>query len=84
MDSKGLEYCSECTQYEAGTCERFEEFERYFKKRGESLRGNLNRINSGDTDAWLEEQGAKWRCHYCGAPTFWEEKRCPGCGKPLK
>ena len=84
LNNKGLEYCSACAHYEDCTCEKFEEFERYFKKRGESLRRNLSRINSGDVDTWLIEQAAKWKCLFCGAPTFWDEKRCPGCGKPLK
>jgi rubrerythrin len=84
MNKKDLEYCSECTQYDDRTCKKFEEFERYFNKRGESLRDNLSRIRSGDVDAWLEKQVAKWSCRYCGVPTFWEEKKCPSCGKPLK
>ena len=52
--------------------------------KGESLRENLRRVTSGGVDAWLEEQGAKWRCYSCGVPIFWEEKSCPRCGKPLK
>jgi len=84
MDSKGYEYCSECPEYAAGGCEKFESMDRYFVKKGESLRENIKRITSGDADAWLAEQGAKWSCHSCGAPTFWEERNCPRCGKPLK
>ena len=38
MNNKGFEYCSAHTHYEDGTCEKFEEFERYFKKRDKSLR----------------------------------------------
>jgi hypothetical protein len=84
MGSKGYEYCSECLEYATGKCEKFESMDRYFVKKGESLRENLDRVISGRTDAWLEEQGAKWSCRSCGAPTFWEEKYCHRCGKPLK
>ena len=84
MNNKGFEYCSARTHYEDSTCEKFEEFERYFKKRDKSLRWNLTRINSGDIDAWLLEQVAKWSSFYCGVLTFWDETRCPSCRKPLK
>jgi rubrerythrin len=84
MDSKGYEYCSECPEYASGKCEKFESMNRYFEKKGESLRENLSRVTSGNTDSWLEEQGVKWACHSCGSPIFWEEKKCPRCGKPLK
>ena len=65
MNNKGFEYCSTHAHYEDSTCEKFE---RYFKKRNKSLRLNLNRINSGDIDAWLLEQVAKWSSFYCGVP----------------
>jgi hypothetical protein len=84
MDAKGYEYCSQCPEYEAKTCEKFESMDRYFKKRGESLRANLGRLNSGDAEAWLAEEAKRNSCPSCGHAVFWEEKRCPGCGKPLK
>jgi hypothetical protein len=58
--------------------------DRYFVKKGESLRENLDRVTSGRTYAWLERQGAKWSCRSCGAPTFWDEKYYSRYGKPLK
>jgi hypothetical protein len=84
MDTKGHEYCSECKEYPTGKCKNFESMNGYFEKRRESLRENLRRITSGDVDAWLGEEAKKNRCAACNHPTFWEEKRCPGCGKPLK
>ncbi len=84
METKGHGYCNECPEYEAGTCEKFEAMDRYFCKRSESLRRNLERITSGDLNAWLSEEAKKNSCPACSHPVFWEEKRCPGCGKPLK
>ena len=84
MEAKGYEYCSECREYSAGSCRKFGEMDEYFNGIGESLREHLRRINAGEADAWLEEQGKKWSCPFCGSPIFWEEKTCPSCGKPLK
>jgi hypothetical protein len=84
MDAKGYMYCSECPEYEAKSCKNFEDMDGFFRRRGESLRENLRKINSGEVEAWLIEEEAKNRCKSCGNPTFWGEKQCPGCGKPLK
>jgi len=84
MDAKGYTYCSECPEYEAKTCAKFEDMDSFFRRSGESLRENLRRINSRETKAWLAEEEAKNRCKSCGHPVFWGEKQCPGCGKPLK
>jgi len=84
MDARGVEYCSECPEYPTGKCKKFEEMDSYFKKRGESLRANLERITSDDVDKWLAEQAKRNSCPSCSRPVFWEEKKCPGCGKPLK
>ncbi len=84
MDARGYGYCSECPDYATGGCEKFESMDRYFRKRGESLRANLERITSGDVDAWLAEEADRNSCPACGHPVFFEAKRCPGCGKPLK
>jgi hypothetical protein len=84
MDAKGHEYCNMCPEYSTYICEIFESMNRYFVKKGENLRENLARVTSSGTDAWLAEQEAKWSCPSCSSPIFWEEKKCPKCGKPLK
>jgi hypothetical protein len=84
MDAKNLEYCIECPEYPTGKCENFENMDRYFRNRGESLRANLERITSGEVGVWLAEEAKRNSCTACGVPVFWEEKSCPRCGKPLK
>ncbi len=84
MDAKGVEYCSECSEYPTDKCKNFETMDAYFTKRKQSLRANLSRIASGDVESWLSEQAKLNSCPDCGHPLFWEEKRCPECGKPLK
>ena len=84
MDEKGYAYCSECPECVYGRCAKWGQMDRYFRKLGVSLLGDVRRVKSGEAEAWQQEQAERWRCQYCGSPVFWEEKSCPGCGKPLK
>jgi uncharacterized protein with PIN domain len=67
-----------------GGCELYERKTKGCLERGEDIRESMRRIQSGETDAWLKEQEAKWRCPTCNKGISWYEKTCHHCGDPLK
>ncbi len=83
LKEKGLQFCYECAKLDEG-CERYERLQKGCFERGEDARESLRRIQSGDAEAWLKEQDAKWRCPTCNKGISWYEETCHHCGKPLK
>jgi hypothetical protein len=65
-------------------CERYERLRKGCSERGEDTRESLRRIKSGETEAWLKEQDAKWRCPACKGSISWYEETCHHCASPLK
>jgi len=83
LKEKGLQFCYECAKMEGG-CEQYERKAKGCLERGEDIRDSMRRIQSGETEAWLKEQDAKWRCSTCNKSISWYEKKCHHCGKPLR
>jgi Protein of unknown function (DUF3795) len=83
LKEKGLQFCYECAKLDEG-CERYERLKKGCFERGEDARESLRRIQSGEAEAWLKEQDAKWRCPTCNKSISWYEETCHHCGKPLK
>lgn len=86
LNTKGLQFCYECSDYESHTCKYFEKFFKdYLEDDGVNLRENLSRIKAGETDAWLQESEKKFRCSHCGKPlpTSSFRKKCYHCDKEL-
>jgi len=86
LDSKGLEYCFECIEYEQHACEKYEEGARKCAENNVDLRTNLERIKAGETKAWLEECEDKFKCPSCGNPLpvlGWDKINCYHCGVNL-
>ena len=86
LNTKKLQFCYECKDYDNHTCERFEKFsEDYLKDDQVDLRANLARIKAGHVDEWLKESEEKFRCPSCGKPlpTSSFRKKCYHRGKEL-
>lgn len=83
LDDKGYKFCYECDSFKDRTCEKYEKIAVGYLERGEDMRKNLERIESGDTVAWLLEQDMRWRCPSCGHPISVWWKKCTACGKTL-
>lgn len=86
LNAKGYQFCYECPEYEKRSCEQYEKFSKnYLEEDGVDLRANLARIRAGDTDAWLKESEAKYKCRQCGKPlpTGRIKRQCYHCGADL-
>ena len=81
LDKKGLTYCFECKNY--STCELHNKWVDIFLKEGEDIKSNLERIKSGNIDAWLKEEKRRWTCDECGKPISMLLDRCHWCGKKI-
>jgi len=68
LDSKDFEYCCECPEYEPHSCQKYENLAKQCTAYGMDLRANLNRIRTGETEAWLKESEQKFKCPCCGKP----------------
>lgn len=86
LNSKGFEYCYECSTYENRSCQKHEEIAEKCADYGVDLRANLERIKSGDTEAWLKESEEEVKCLKCRKPLpvyGYSRKRCYHCGTRL-
>jgi hypothetical protein len=86
LNTKGLQFCYECLDFEKHACEKFEKFAKEcLKHQDVDPRDNLARIKAGDVDEWLRECEKKFRCSYCGKPLPSESfrRKCYHCGKDL-
>jgi hypothetical protein len=79
---KSIQFCYECSEFEKA-CDKYGELSKFCLQRDEDIRESLNRIKHGETEAWLKEQDAKWRCKACGKPISWYERKCHHCGQAL-
>jgi hypothetical protein len=82
LKEKGLEFCYECPEFDAGTCEEYTKYEEFTRKRGERIRLNLLKMKL-DPEKYLREMDKKWRCPSCGESYSWYEEKCHHCGKNL-
>lgn len=86
LRNKGLQFCYQCSEYENGTCEKFEKLARpYLEEDGVDLRANLERIRRGEIEEWLRESEEKHRFPACGKllPVDATKKKCYHCGADL-
>jgi hypothetical protein len=68
LRNKGLEFCYQCGQYSNYSCETFGKLAEGHLEDGVDLKANLERIKRGETEVWLRESEAKFKCRTCGKP----------------
>ena len=87
LNSKGFDYCFECSEYNEHSCEKHSELEGRWAMDSVDLRANLERIKAGDIEAWLSECEKDFSCSKCGKPlpvAGWNVmKKCYHCGSDL-
>ena len=84
LNEKGYEFCYECSEYEAKTCDKFEEiWKRYAEEDSVDLRMNLSRIKEGKVEEWLRESEKLYTCPHCGKPITTGAKKCHHCNLKL-
>ena len=81
LNSKGLEFCYQCPQLDKRSCEEFEKLAKGYLEEDVDLRANLERIKSGQVEAWLKESKERFRCPHCKKPSPTGSKKCYHCGK---
>ncbi len=81
LRKKGLEFCYECGELDG--CGKFSELSDGYMELGINLRGNMERIRTGDTERWLDEEDMRWRCGSCGEPISCHMEECNQCGAGL-
>ena len=80
LEDRGLDFCYECRVYP--NCDKFRFIYEDSLERGEDLMVNLNKIQAGEVEEWLEEEDKKWRCKKCNKPISMYLSDCHWCGKP--
>ncbi len=86
LRAKGLDFCYQCSEYEKGSCEKFEKLAKsYLEDCGVDLRANLERIRKGEIEEWLLESQEKYKCPSCGnpLPVYGTRGKCYHCGAKL-
>ena len=86
LRAKGLDFCYQCSEYEKGSCEKFEKLAKsYLEDCGVDLRANLERIRKGEIEEWLLESQEKYKCPSCGKPlpVYGTRGKCYHCGAKL-
>jgi len=81
--SKGFNFCYECSQFDDKSCEKYEELARRYSEDNVDVRANLERIKSGQLEAWLRESRERFKCPYCKKPLPEGSKKCYHCRKEL-
>ncbi len=81
LRNKRLGSCHECEGIDG--CDKFKDLYQGYLEIGVDLRKNLNRIRSGDIEAWLQEQDKRWRCETCGKKVSCHMEECHQCGAIL-
>jgi len=73
-----VEYCYECAEFPCGDLRGLDErYRRLFRM---SMIENLRAIQERGIAAFLEEQGATWRCPECGGTICCHNGICYACG----
>lgn len=80
LRSKGQEFCHECDEFKANSCEKFSGVaDRYFQSSKVDLRANLTMIQNGEVEEWLKQSEQRFSCKNCGKPTVAGSKSCHHC-----
>jgi hypothetical protein len=80
LKEKGYEYCCECPEYEAGSCEKFEKIAKGYLEDGVDVRANLAMIKAGKVVEWFRLSEERFTCKSCGKPTSEGKAECHHCG----
>ena len=87
LDSRGHQYCYECSEYKSYTCSKFEKVAIKWDKDGIDLIENLELIRAGKIEELNKINEEKFRCKNCGKPLpalrFIFDKKCYHCGAEL-
>ncbi|MEM3726062.1 MAG: DUF3795 domain-containing protein [Candidatus Bathyarchaeia archaeon] len=85
LESKGLEFCYQCGEYEKDSCDKFGKLAQRYAEIGVDVRANLERIKKGETEEWLRESEKKYRCPSCGKPlpVYGTKGKCYHCGASI-
>jgi len=82
--ARGFSFCYECPQFDAKSCEKFEDVAKRYTEDNIDVRANLSRIKAGQVETWLNESRERFRCHYCRKPLPEGSKKCYHCGKTFE
>lgn len=84
LEGKGYDYCHECAEFEANTCERYRNLaDAYLEEDGVDMRKNLRTIRDGRIREWLEESAKRYTCPHCCKPTIAGRESCHHCSGSL-
>ena len=83
LRERGYEFCCECPDYEARSCEKHERIARGYAEDGVDMRANLAMIKEGKLAEWLEAAAAQYTCKFCGGPTTEGAAKCHHCGREI-
>lgn len=85
LNSKGLQFCYECNEYEKITCEKYNKLANSYLEVGEDIRISLTRIKRGEIEEWLSESEQKYKCPSCKnpLPVYGTGGKCHHCGAVL-
>lgn len=81
LRKRELGFCYECGDLDG--CQEFSQLSDGYKELGIDLKQNMDRIKTGDTVSWLEEEDMRWRCGSCGEPISCHMEVCNQCGVKL-
>ena len=79
--SKGVTHCYRCDDF---PCKTIADFNNDGMAHHAEVLGNIRRQREVGIDAWLREQGERWRCPACGCAVDWYAGKCAGCGATLE
>lgn len=79
---KGVEHCTECSDYPCKTWLLLKKGEKVLKHLGDK-QSNLKTIKEKGVDFWLAEQEKRWQCPECGTNFAWYSTHCRNCGKKI-
>ncbi len=79
--SKGVEYCSECSEF---PCAVLIEFRDDDAAHHSAVVRNSVAMREQGIPAWLESQRDRWDCPECGTRFWWYAKTCKTCGLALR
>jgi len=81
LKSKGFNFCYECAQFDEDSCDKYNELAQRYLEDNVDVRANLNRIRSGEVEAWLKESRKRFTCPHCGKALPEGSKKCYHCGE---
>ncbi len=80
---KGVEHCSNCSEYPCTNYTNWAKAVWLLPHIGEA-RDNLEQIRRNGVGAWLLAQKTRWACASCGAGISWYAATCGQCGQSVR